>query len=129
MEAILTIATILGGITALWFLWEKLFKFNLVKIIKKWRNVKIEKSFIAQPTENRIVAKVQRQSPWVAGIKIPTSVLEPPNQGIVVAIGEEVRKIKIGQKIFWNKFAYQEIKAGDKLYMMVRENDVLGVIE
>lgn len=58
MEAILAVATILGGITALWFLWEKTPILNLVEALNQWRNIK-KKPFFIQPKENRIVAKVE----------------------------------------------------------------------
>lgn len=74
-----------------------------------------------------------------SGIIIPETVnKERPEQGIVVAVGpgkldEEGNRIplqvKKGQRIVFSKYGPDEIKVGDKDYLIVSESNILAVIE
>jgi len=72
------------------------------------------------------------------GIIIPDTAKEKPQEGRVVAIGtgkldDEGKKIpfnvKVGDKILMPKYGGTEVKIGDKEYQIIREEDILGIIE
>ena len=74
----------------------------------------------------------------VGGIIIPDTAKEKPMQGKVIAVGkgrlEKDGKItpldvKAGDKVLFGKYAGQEIKIDGSEYLIIREEEVLGVIE
>ncbi|WP_435101011.1 co-chaperone GroES [Arhodomonas sp. AD133] len=92
-----------------------------------------------RPLHDRVVVKRQeeeRTSP--GGIVIPDSAAEKPIRGEVVAVGSgkrldngEVRPldIKVGDKVLFGKFAGTEVKIDDEDVLVMREDDVMAVIE
>ena len=63
------------------------------------------------------------------GIIIPESFQERPMQGDIVAIGEEVSKVKVGQKVLFAKYAGTDLKLSDGQYLIVAEASLLGIIK
>lgn len=92
-----------------------------------------------RPLHDRVIVKrleEERTSP--GGIVIPDSATEKPSQGKVIATGKgkiledgKVRAldVKVGDKILFGKYSGTEVKVdGDDLLVM-REEDIMGVIE
>ena len=71
------------------------------------------------------------------GIIIPDTAKEKPMEGKVIAIGKKRDEdgkeipfdVKVGDKILLPKYGGTEVKINDKTYQLVREEDLLGVIE
>jgi len=71
------------------------------------------------------------------GIIIPDAAKEKPMEGKVVAIGKKRDDdgkeipfdVKVGDKVLLPKYGGSEVKINDKTYQLVREEDLLGVIE
>jgi chaperonin GroES len=72
------------------------------------------------------------------GIIIPDTAKEKPTQGTVIAVGtgkldEQGKKIpfnvKKGDKVLMPKYGGTEVKLGDKDYQIIREDDILGIVE
>ncbi|MEI6645495.1 MAG: co-chaperone GroES [bacterium] len=71
------------------------------------------------------------------GIIIPDNAKEKPMEGKVIAIGKkrdedgkEIKfDVKVGDKVLLPKYGGTEVKLNDKTYQLVREDDLLGVIE
>jgi chaperonin GroES len=92
-----------------------------------------------RPLHDRIVVKRENESKTAGGILIPDTATEKPIFGLVIAVGEGKRceksgerqplDLKVGQKVLFGKYAGTEIEvAGEKLVVM-REDDVMGVVE
>ncbi|MEZ5652174.1 MAG: co-chaperone GroES [Burkholderiaceae bacterium] len=92
-----------------------------------------------RPLHDRIVVKrIDAERKTRSGIVIPDSAAEKPEQGEILAVGKgktldggEVRapEVAVGDRILFGKFAGQTIKVdGDEL-LVLREEDVLAVIE
>lgn len=92
-----------------------------------------------RPLQDRIIVqRLESEEKTSSGLYIPDSAKEKPQQGRVVAVGKgKVREdgtvqpldLKEGDKILFGKYAGTEIKIdGDELLIM-REDDVLGVIK
>jgi chaperonin GroES len=73
-----------------------------------------------------------------AGIIIPDTAKEKPQKGIVVAVGpgkldEKGNRIpmevKVGDKVIFAKYAGSEVKIGGEEYLIMREDDILAVVE
>lgn len=92
-----------------------------------------------RPLHDRIVVRrmeEQRTSP--GGIVIPDTAAEKPVQGEVMAVGNgklqdngSVRalEVKVGDRILFGKYSGTEIKLDGEQYLVMREEDVMGVIE
>lgn len=92
-----------------------------------------------RPLYDRIIVKrVEHQRTTAAGIVIPDTAAEKPEQGEVVAVGDgrvlqdgTVRplQVKPGERILFGKYAGQTVKVDGEELLVMREEDVLGVIE
>ena len=92
-----------------------------------------------RPLQDRIIVeRIEEETMTAGGIIIPDSAKEKPQEGQVVAAGKgkvtEDGKVlpldvKVGDKVLFGKYAGTEVKIDGKEYMMMREDDVLGVVE
>ena len=92
-----------------------------------------------RPLHDRVIVKrVEEERTTAGGIVLPGSAAEKPSQGEVLAIGTgklldsgEIRPldVKVGDRVLFAKYAGSEVKVdGDELLVM-REEDIMGVIE
>jgi chaperonin GroES len=92
-----------------------------------------------RPLQDRILVKrVEEESKTKGGIIIPDSAKEKPAEGVVVAVGEGKRTedgkrmtpdIKTGDRVLFAKYAGTEVKIDDEEHLVMREDDILGIIE
>jgi chaperonin GroES len=92
-----------------------------------------------RPLGDRIIVKrIQEEEKSKGGIIIPDTAKEKPQQGIVEAVGagrkDESGKVipmdvKKGDKVLFGKYSGNEIKIGDEELLIMREEEVLGIIE
>jgi chaperonin GroES len=92
-----------------------------------------------RPLHDRIIVqRVEEEEQRVGGIIIPDSAKEKPQQGKVIAVGKgRIEKdgkvtpldVKAGDTVLFGKYAGQEIKLDGEDFLIVREEEVLGVIE
>lgn len=92
-----------------------------------------------KPLHDRIlVERIEEEEKKKGGIIIPDTAKEKPQQGKVVAVGsgrkDESGKripmdVKKGNIILFGKYAGTEITIKDKEYLILREEDVLGIVE
>jgi len=92
-----------------------------------------------RPLQDRILVKrVEEQEEKRGGIIIPDTAKEKPQEGKVIAVGngkvlETGQRIpldiKAGDKVLFGKYAGSEVKLEGEEYLILREDDILGVIE
>jgi chaperonin GroES len=92
-----------------------------------------------RPLHDRImVERLEEQEVRRGGIIIPDTAKEKPQEGKVVAVGagkvgDDGKKIpldvKAGNKILFGKYSGSEVKIDDKEYLIMREEDVLAILE
>ncbi|HKI51042.1 MAG TPA: co-chaperone GroES [Geothermobacteraceae bacterium] len=92
-----------------------------------------------RPLHDRIIVeRLEEETVTAGGLIIPDSAKEKPQQGKVVAVGngkktEEGKVIamdvKVGDKVLFGKYAGNEVKVDGKEYLMMREDDIMGVVE
>ena len=92
-----------------------------------------------RPLHDRIIAqRIDEGEQHVGGIIIPDTAKEKPQQGMVIAAGNgkltDDRKripldVKAGDRILFGKYAGQDIKLNGEEYLIMKEDDVLAVIE
>ena len=92
-----------------------------------------------RPLHDRIlVERLEEQEIKRGGIIIPDTAKEKPQEGKVIAVGngkvgDDGKKIpldvKAGNKILFGKYSGSEVKVDDKEYLIMREEDVLAILE
>jgi len=92
-----------------------------------------------RPLHDRILVKrVEEEEKTAGGIIIPDSAKEKPYQGEVAAVGSGRKTedgkvvpldVKAGDKVLFSKYAGSDVKIDDVEYLIMREEDVLGIIE
>ena len=92
-----------------------------------------------RPLHDRIIVqRIEEEEQRVGGIIIPDTAKEKPQQGKVIAVGKgRLEKdgkvtpldVKAGDTVLFGKYAGQEIKIDGGEYLIIREEEVLGVIE
>jgi chaperonin GroES len=91
-----------------------------------------------RPLQDRVLIKrVQEEQTTKGGIIIPDTAKEKPMEGEVVAVGNgkvqddgTVRKldVKAGDRVLFGKFAGTEIKLDGEEHLILREDDIMGVV-
>ena len=92
-----------------------------------------------RPLHDRlIVRRMEEERMSAGGIVIPDSATEKPAQGEVLAVGNgkkldngEIRAldVKVGEKVLFGKYSGSEVKVGGEDLLVMREEDIMGVIE
>jgi chaperonin GroES len=91
-----------------------------------------------KPLHDRIIVKrLEEESKTKGGLIIPDTAKEKPQQGKVVAVGAGRREdgkvlpldVKTGDTVLFAKYAGTEIKLDGEDHLIIREDDVLGVVE
>ncbi|MFO7715034.1 co-chaperone GroES [Desulfosarcina sp.] len=92
-----------------------------------------------RPLQDRIlVQRVEEETTTKGGIIIPDTAKEKPAEGKVKAVGNGkvgddgkriALEIKVGNRILFGKYSGTEVKIDGEEYLIMREDDVLGVIE
>jgi len=92
-----------------------------------------------RPLHDRVIVKrIEQQRKTASGIVIPDSAAEKPEQGEVLAVGDGKRlqdgsvsplQLKAGDQVLFGKYAGQTVKVDGEEVLVLREDDVLAVIE
>ena len=91
-----------------------------------------------RPLGDRVLVEpIEEKEQTVGGIIIPDSAKEKPMQGKVIAVGKKLDKdgkeiafdVKKGDTVLLPKYGGTEVKLNDKKLQLVREEDLLGVLE
>ncbi|MFY9941132.1 MAG: co-chaperone GroES [Desulfobacterales bacterium] len=92
-----------------------------------------------RPLQDRIIVqRVEEESKTKGGIIIPDSAKEKPAEGVVISVGKGKvaedgklipMEVKAGDRILFGKYAGTEVKVEGEEYLIMREDDVLGIIE
>lgn len=92
-----------------------------------------------RPLQDRVIVKrLAEEEKTKGGIYIPDTAKEKPQQGEVVAVGkgkvaDDGKLIKLdvkkGDRILFSKYAGTEVKIEDEDHLIMREDDILGIIE
>ena len=92
-----------------------------------------------KPLQDRVLVKrLEEKEVKKGGIIIPDTAKEKPQEGEVVAVGpgkvtedgkRQPMDVKVGDKILFGKYSGSEVKLGDEEYLIMREEDVLGILQ
>jgi len=92
-----------------------------------------------RPLQDRVIVRriEEKEARSVGGIIIPDTAKEKPQEGKVVAVGKGRREdgkliavdVKAGDRVLFGKYTGSEIKIDGEEHLILREEDILGVVE
>lgn len=92
-----------------------------------------------RPLHDRVlVRRVESEEKTAGGIILPDSVQEKPSEGEIVAIGSGTKAddgkvtpldVKAGDRVLFGKYSGSEVKIDDEELLIMRESDILGIVE
>ncbi len=92
-----------------------------------------------KPLHDRVLVKrIEKDNKTKSGIIIPDTAKEKPQEGEVIAVGAGRRDddgkvhpldVKKGDKVLFGKYSGTEVKIDDQEYIILREDEILGIIE
>jgi chaperonin GroES len=92
-----------------------------------------------KPLQDRVIVKrIEEEEKTKGGIIIPDSAKEKPIEGEVIAVGpgkvlengtKAAPEVKAGQRVLFGKYAGTEVKIDGVEHLIMREDDILGIIE
>jgi len=90
------------------------------------------------PLGDKVVLKqLLAEETTKSGIVLPGQAKEKPQQAEVIAVGpggvvdgkEVTMQVKVGDKVIYSKYAGTEVKLGDDEYIVVKQNDIVAIVE
>lgn len=83
-----------------------------------------------QPLTDYIVAQEEApETKTAAGLYLPEKAAEKPKVAKVLAVGKDVKQVKVGDRIVYKSYSTTEVKMGAGEYLLVKEEDVLATVK
>lgn len=92
-----------------------------------------------RPLHDRVIVKrLEEERKTASGIVIPDTATEKPDQGEIIAVGPGKRDdngkhialdVKVGDKVLFGKYSGQTVKVSGEELLVMREEDIMGVVE
>jgi chaperonin GroES len=99
----------------------------------------VENIMKIRPLHDRVIVKrIEEERKTASGIVIPDTAAEKPDQGEIVAVGKGKKgddgkivalDVKVGDKVLFGKYSGQTVKVKGEELLVMREEDIMGVIE
>ncbi|MFW5629517.1 MAG: co-chaperone GroES [Acetivibrio ethanolgignens] len=90
------------------------------------------------PLGDKVVLKqLEAEETTKSGIVLPGQAKEKPQQAEIIAVGpggvvdgkEVTMQVKVGDKVIYSKYAGTEVKLEDETYIVVKQNDIVAIVE
>ena len=92
-----------------------------------------------KPLRDRVLVKFSTEEEKTAGgLFIPDSAKEKPQRGTIIAVGSgkitddgkrQSMDVKVGDTVLFDKYSGSKIRIDDEDYLIIREEDILGIVE
>ena len=90
----------------------------------------VRKKVSFRPLKERVfVSYSEEQERTSGGLYIPDAAKEKPQKGRIEAIGAEVKAVKVGDEVLFDKYSGSKILFDGTDYLILKEDDILGVLE
>lgn len=86
------------------------------------------------PLSDRVVLKqLEAEETTKSGIILASSAQEKPQEAEIIAVGPGTKdvqmQVKVGQKVIYSKYAGTNVKLDDEEYIVVKQDDILAIVE
>lgn len=83
-----------------------------------------------QPLADRVVLEqLELEEKTKSGIILPQDAQEKPKMAKVLAVGKDVKDVKVGDKVLYKSYGPDDVKVDGKEYMIAKEEDILATIK
>lgn len=83
-----------------------------------------------QPLADYIVAQEEApETKTASGLYLPEKAAEKPKTAKVVAVGKDVKQVKVDDRIIYKSYSNTDVKVGTDEYILVKEEDVLATVK
>jgi chaperonin GroES len=83
-----------------------------------------------QPLAQYVVAtQEEAETKTASGIYLPDKAAEKPKIAKVLAVGKDVKEVKVGDKIIYGGYSHSEVKVDAKEYLLIKEEDIYAVVK
>ena len=83
-----------------------------------------------QPLADYVVAQAEETpSKTASGLYLPGNAQEKPKVAKVLAVGKDVKQVKVGDRIIYKSYSTTEVKHDNEDYILVKEEDVLATVK
>jgi chaperonin GroES len=83
-----------------------------------------------KPLKDRVLVKyAEEEERTKGGIYVPDTAKEKPQKGEVVAVGSEVKEVKKGNTVLFDKYSGSKVQVDDQDYLVIKEEDILAIVE
>lgn len=83
-----------------------------------------------QPLADYVVAQAEKaEAKTASGLYLPDQAQEKPKTAKVVAVGQDAKQIKVGDRILYKTYSTTEVKVEGEDYILVKEEDVLATVK
>ena len=87
-------------------------------------------SISIQPLADYVVSRAEAaESKTASGLYLPDNAQEKPKIAKVLAVGKDVKQIKVGDKILYKTYSTTDVKVGSEEYILVKEEDILATVK
>ncbi len=81
-----------------------------------------------QPLGDRVfISYTEEMERTAGGIYVPDTAKEKPQRGTVEAVGKDVKNLKVGDQVLFDKYSGTKLKIEDEDCLILKEEDVLGI--
>ncbi|KKL26982.1 hypothetical protein LCGC14_2389800 [marine sediment metagenome] len=83
-----------------------------------------------KPLQDRVVVSYSDAAEKTAGgIYVPDTAKEKPQQGKVEAVGKEVKEVKVGDVVLFDRYGGSKVTVGDTEQLVIKEEDILAIVK
>lgn len=83
-----------------------------------------------QPLADYVVAQAEEASTKTAsGLYLPDNAQEKPKIAKILAVGKDVKQVKVGERIIYKGYSTTDVKVGNEEFILVKEEDVLATVK
>jgi chaperonin GroES len=83
-----------------------------------------------QPLADYVVAEGEEaETKTASGLYLPEKAAEKPKVAKVLAVGQSVKQLKVGDRIIYKSYSTTDVKVGGDEYILVKEEDVLATVK
>ncbi|MGH7164228.1 MAG: co-chaperone GroES, partial [Nitrospiraceae bacterium] len=81
-----------------------------------------------QPLGDRVfITYTEEMERTAGGIYVPDSAKEKPQRGVVRGVGKDVKNLKVGDQVLFDKYSGSKLRVDDEDCLILKEEDVLGI--